>query len=336
MQYRQLGRSGLYIAPLSLGSWLTAGMGVADDEAHRILDRAYAAGINFFDTANVYNQGQAEEVIGRWLASQDRSRVIIGTKVFFPMSDHPMDRGLSLRHIHHQAEASLHRLQTDYLDLYQCHRYDPTVPLEETCFAMNQLIQQGWVLHWGVSQWTSVQIVNAIRICERNGWRKPISNQPIYNLLNRSLEVDVMGTCQDEGLGLVVYSPLAQGILTGKYKPGVVPEGSRAANEAVNSFFSFKRLNDTSYRQLDELGTLAAKLGISVAQLSLAWTLRYPAVTSAIVGASRVEQLDENLKAADVALSAETLAEIERIMGNAPRDQYTETPTGYAVTHGKA
>jgi aryl-alcohol dehydrogenase-like predicted oxidoreductase len=226
-------------------------------------------------------------------------------------------------------EASLERLGTAYIDLYQCHRFDPQVPIEEVCFAMHNLIDGGYVHYWGVSQWTAVQLTNALRICERNGWQKPISNQPIYNMLNRSLEVDVLEVCAAEQVGLLVYSPLAQGILTGKYKPGHIPADSRAGNPETAQWFSHKRLNDTTFAQLARLETLAGKLRCSLAQLALAWCLRVQPVTTVILGASRPEQVTENLGALQVLLSVEIQAEIEAILQNAPVDQYTGSRIGW-------
>jgi voltage-dependent potassium channel beta subunit len=330
MQYRQLGQSGLRISTISLGSWLTYGMGTADTEARHCLDAALDGGINFLDTADVYNQGAAERVIGQYLKGRSRQHIVLATKAYFPMGEHWMDRGLSWRYVAQACDASLERLQTDWIDLYQCHRYDTDTPLEEVCFGMNQLIQQGKIRYWGVSQWTGVQIVNAIRICERNGWRKPISNQPIYNMLNRSLEVDVMQVCADEGLGLVVYSPLAQGILSGKYQSASdLPPDSRAGAEVTASWFNHKRLTEDNFHKLDELRPIAAELDITLAQLALAWTLRVSPVTSAITGASRVSQVTENLAAANVQLSAEVQTQIEAILQNAPIDQYSGARVGW-------
>jgi len=330
MKYRKLGHSGLQLSELSLGSWLTFGSLVDDQQSMRCLNRAFELGINFFDTADVYNYGGAEKMIGRFVKQIDREQVMVGTKVFFPMSDHIMDRGLSQRHILNSCKHSLLRLQTDYIDLYQCHRYDPTTPLEETCYAMHSLIEKGMILHWGVSQWSAVQILNALRVCERHNWHKPIANQPIYNMLNRSLEVDVMEVCEDEGLGIVVYSPLSQGILTGKYTKDHIPEDSRAANDESTHFFSHKRLTERNFERIDALKTVAADLGCTLPQLALAWCLRKSPVTSVIIGASRIEQIDENIKAVEVELTDELLTHIEKLLDNAPVDLYT----GHRIGHG--
>jgi aryl-alcohol dehydrogenase-like predicted oxidoreductase len=329
MNYRQLGSSGLHISEISIGSWLTYGSNTDESTAHNCLRAAVELGVNFIDTADVYNNGAAEEVIGRFLASVNRSHLIVGSKAFFPMSEHFMDSGLSRRHLINSCVASLKRLNTPYIDLYQCHRYDPKTPLEETCFAMQTLIQWGYILHWGVSQWTAIQLLNAIRICEQNNWQKPISNQPIYNMLNRSLEVDVMGVCETENIGIVCYSPLAQGILTGKYDRNSIPPDSRAGAQETAKWFSFKRLNDETFAKLDELKKVAFELDLTLAQLALAWCLRKRPVTSVITGASKVEQVRINMAASGIQLSDGIRQRIETILENQPIDQYTGTPIGH-------
>lgn len=332
MKYRNLGKSGLIMSEISIGSWLTYGFGVDNTVAFRCLDTAIDLGINVIDTADVYNRGEAERVIGTYLKTKNRQEIILATKVFGPMSDHFMTQGLSARHIRNACEASLSRLHTDYIDLYQCHRYDIDTPLEETCYAMHRLIEEGKILYWGISQWSAVQILNAIRICEKHNWIKPVSNQPIYNMLNRSLEVDVMGVCEEEGLGLIVYSPLAQGLLTGKYtKDNPVPENSRAADEKMGKMFPVKRMNDKFYAQIDALKAVAQKLNCTLSQLALAWCLRKKPLTSCIIGASRPEQIKENVKAVEIELNAEILHEIENILDNHPKDQYTDALIGHKI-----
>lgn len=332
MKYRNLGKSGLMMSEISIGSWLTYGFGVDNTVAFRCLDTAIDLGINVIDTADVYNRGEAERVIGTYLKTKNRQEIILATKVFGPMGDHFMTQGLSARHIRNACEASLTRLHTDYIDLYQCHRYDIDTPLEETCYAMHRLIEEGKILYWGVSQWSAVQILNAIRICEKHHWRKPVSNQPIYNMLNRSLEVDVMGVCEEEGLGLIVYSPLAQGLLTGKYtKDNPIPQDSRAADEKMGKMFPVKRMNDKFYTQIDALKAVAQRLDCTLSQLALAWCLRKKPLTSCIIGASRPEQVIENAKAVDIQLSTEIIHEIENILDNHPRDQYTDALIGHGI-----
>ena len=331
MKYRQLGNSGLHLSEISLGTWLTAGYGVDNSTAFACMRRALDSGINFIDTADMYNKGESEKVLGDFLKTINRAEVIIGTKVFGPMSEHWMTQGLSLRHIRNACEGSLQRLKTDYIDLYQCHRYDVDTPLEETCYAMHNLIERGYILHWGVSQWTAVQITNAVRICEQNGWRKPVSNQPIYNMLNRSLEVDVMDVCEKEKLGIVVYSPLAQGLLTGKYTRDNTPADSRASHELMKAWFPIKRMDELFYQKMDMLKTIASGYDISMAELALAWALQKSPITSLIMGASRPEQVEQNVKAIHVQLPDEILNEIENILDNAPVDQYSGARIGYGI-----
>lgn len=331
MKYRQLGNSGLHLSEISLGTWLTAGYGVDNSTAFACMRRALDSGINFIDTADIYNKGESEKVLGDFLKTINRAEVIIGTKVFGPMSEHWMTQGLSLRHIRNACEGSLQRLKTDYIDLYQCHRYDVDTPLEETCYAMHNLIERGYILHWGVSQWTAVQLTNAVRICEKNGWRKPVSNQPIYNMLNRSLEVDVMDVCEKEQLGIVVYSPLAQGLLTGKYTRENTPADSRASHELMKAWFPVKRMDELFYQKMDMLKTIASGYDISMAELALAWALHKKPVTSLIMGASKPEQIEQNVKAIHVQVPYEILNEIENILDNAPVDQYSGARIGYGI-----
>ncbi|MBI1222952.1 MAG: aldo/keto reductase [Bacteroidetes bacterium] len=331
MQYRQLGNTGLRISEVSMGTWLTFGTHVERDTAIACFDKAIELGINFFDTADMYNRGEAEKTLGEYLKLIPRDQVIIGTKVFGPMSDHWMNQGLSLRHIRSACETSLQRLRTDYIDLYQCHRYDLDTPLEETCYAMHNLVERGYILHWGVSQWTAVQILQAIRICEKNGWRKPVSNQPIYNMLNRSLEVDVMDVCHAEGLGLVVYSPLAQGLLTGKYSREHSPEKGRMNHPTAGNFFPTKRMTEEYFKQQDELKLVASDLGIGMGTLALAWILHKKPLTSVIMGATSPEQVEQNCEASGIVLDEELMDRIENILNNAPVDQYSGARVGYGI-----
>lgn len=331
MKYRKVGNSGLYVSEISLGSWLTIGLGIDKKTSLKCLDAAIRNGVNFIDTADVYNRGEAEKVIGEYLSGVNRFEVIIGTKVFGPMSDHWMAQGLSLRNILIACEESLSRLNTDYIDLYQCHRYDIDVPLEETCYAMNLLIEKEWINYWGVSQWSAVQIINAIRICEKNGWSKPISNQPIYNMLNRSLETDVMDVCDKEGLGILVYTPLSQGLLTGKYTKDSIPKDSRALNNDMGKFFPKKRMSDEFYEKLEKLKTIAQELNLTMSQLALAWILNKKPVSCSIIGATKPEQVLENIKSVDASLSNEVMDKIESILQNAPVEQYSGERIGYGI-----
>ena len=331
MNYRQLGNSGLHISEISLGTWLTVGMGIEKQTAFDCMHKAIELGVNFIDTADMYNRGESEKVVGEFLKTINREEIIIGTKAFGPMSDHYMNQGLSMRHIRNACEASLQRLKTDYIDSYQCHRYDVDTPLEETCYAMHNLVERGYILHWGVSQWTAVQIINALRICEKNGWRKPISNQPIYNLLNRSLEVDVMNVCANEGLGIVVYSPLAQGLLSGKYTRENIPSDSRASSELMKGYFPLKRMNDEFFDKMDALKKLSSDWNISMSHLALNWILFHLPITCAITGASRVSQVEENIDSINFKLTIEQIEQIDLILDNAPVDQYSGVRIGWGI-----
>lgn len=331
MKYRQLGNSGLHISEISFGTWLTVGLALEKQTAFDCMRKAIELGVNFIDTADMYNKGESEKAVGEFVKTIKREEIIIGTKVFGPMSDHPMTQGLSMRHIRNACEGSLQRLKTDYIDLYQCHRFDIDTPLEETCYAMHNLIERGLILHWGVSQWTAVQITNAVRICEKNGWQKPVSNQPVYNMLNRGLETDVMDVCANEKLGIVVYSPLAQGLLTGKYEQGNIPTDSRLASEVMNAWFPSKRMTDEYFDMQNQLKSKAADWGMTMGQLALSWILSRKPITSCIIGATRTAQVEANVSAIQFELTAAQLEQIEMIINNAPIDQYTGARVGYGV-----
>jgi voltage-dependent potassium channel beta subunit len=317
MQYRHLGRAGVRLSTVGLGSWLTYGQSVEQDLAAQCINKAYELGVNFFDTADVYFHGAAEEVLGRALKDYQRSSYVLATKVYFPFDDGPNDRGLSRKHIMEQCHASLRRLGTDYIDLYQCHRYDPETPLEETLRALDDLVTQGKVLYTGVSEWSAVQIHDAIATARQFNLDRISSNQPLYNMLTRTIEKDIIPLCEHEGIGQVVFSPLSQGILTGKYKPGQQPEqGTRAANEDINMFMK-RLLSDEILAAVQQLKSLAEQSGYTLAQMSLAWVLRQPNVTSVIIGASRPQQVEENVKASDITLSDDLLGQIDDILGGA-------------------
>jgi voltage-dependent potassium channel beta subunit len=312
MEYRNLGRSGLVVSEVSVGSWLTLGSSVDRAATREIVHRAFDLGVNLFDTADVYSNGAGEEALGAALQGIPRRYVVIATKCFFPMSERPNDRGLSRKHIIESVEGSLRRLGTDYVDLLQCHRYDPNTPVEETVRAFDDLVRQGKVLYWGVSEWRADQILDACRSADALRGVRPISNQPQYNLLRRGIEQDVIPVSRREGLSQIVWSPLAQGALTGKYSGGQRPAGTRATdsvrNVFMNSFLDARTLADT-----DRLAPLAAELGISMAQLALAWCLTEPNVASVITGVTRVSQLDDNVKASGIRLSPEMLEKIDEI-----------------------
>lgn len=312
MRTRALGRSGLQVSEIALGSWLTLGSRVDFAETARLVHRAFDLGINLFDTADVYAQGQAEEALGQSLLELPRHQVVLASKAFFPMSERPNDRGLSRKHIFESVHASLRRLQTDYLDLHQCHRADPDTPMEETVRAYEDLIRQGKVLYWGVSMWSASQISEACDIADRFGGFRPISNQPSYSILRREIESGVLSTSEDKGLGQLVFSPLAQGVLTGKYSGGKIPDQSRA-NDPERNLWMARYLDAEVLDRVDQLRPIADSQGISLAQLALAWCLRRPGISSVIIGATRIEQLEENAKSIGVELPAESIDQIEKI-----------------------
>ena len=316
MQYRHLGKYGVRVSEVALGSWLTYGGATENDTATRCIEKAYDVGINFFDTANGYARGKSEEVVGKALSAYPRESYFLATKVYFPMGDGPNDRGLSRKHIFEQCHASLKRLNMDYMDLYQCHRYDTETPLEETLMALDDLARQGKILYAGVSQWSAGQIAHAADHCRSAGLHPLVSNQPYYNMLGREIEKEVIPVCEREGLGQVVYSPLAQGVLSGKYKPGAaLPEGSRAADPAQNMFLNGGKLDQDTLVKVEKLGPIAAEAGLSMTQLALAWCLRQRNVSSVIIGATRPEQVEDNAGASGVVLSAEVLAAIDTALG---------------------
>ena len=314
MEYRRLGNSGVKVSEISLGSWLTYGGSVAEEQARSCIDRAYEIGINFFDTANVYMRGAAEEIVGLALREFERDSYFLATKVYFPMGEGPNDRGLSRKHVTEQCHASLRRLGVDYIDLYQCHRYDENTPLEETLRALDDLVRQGKVLYIGVSEWTDDQISDALRIAKEMNLDRIVSNQPQYNMIQRKIEAGVIPLCEREGVGQVVFSPLAQGVLTGKYRPGDAPEeGTRAADPESNRFMQ-QLMNEEVLSAVDELRSVASEADLSMPQLALAWVLRQDNVSSAIIGASRPEQVDDNAAASGVKLPADVLSEIDGIL----------------------
>ena len=312
MNYRKLGKHGVKVSEVGLGSWLTYGGATENDAAKACIETAFDAGINFFDTANAYARGESEKVVGQVLSAYERSSYVLATKVFFPMGDGVNDRGLSRKHITEQCHASLKRLGTDYIDLYQCHRYDSETPLEETLSTLDDLVRQGKVLYYGVSQWSAAQIQDAVTLTSARNLNPVASNQPVYNALNRDLENDVMPLCGREGIGLVVYSPLAQGLLTGKYKPGQpLPDDSRAADERQNQFLNRGQLDEAVLAKVQNLVPIAERLGVSMSQLALAWCLRRPEISSVIIGASKPAQVTDNAGASGVALSPDDVAAID-------------------------
>jgi aryl-alcohol dehydrogenase-like predicted oxidoreductase len=306
MNYRRLGASDLVVSEISLGSWLTYGVGVETPMARACLDRAFELGITFVDTANVYGRGAAEEFLGEALSGRVRASYVLATKLYFPMSDE--DRGLSAAQVAKQIDASLRRLRTDHVDLYQCHRYDLETPLEETLHALTEVVRAGKARYIGFSEWAPEQIRAALAV---PGAERFVSSQPQYSILHRGIEGEVIPLCAGNGISQIVWSPLAQGVLTGKYLPGdPVPEDSRAASEvmgwAMNRF-----LRDEVLEAVQRLRPIADGLGITMSQLALAWVLREPNVASAIVGASRPAQVDANVAASGIELDEATLAAID-------------------------
>ncbi len=310
MDYRNMGRTGLKLSEISLGGWLTFGGSVDDQTAFACLDTAVEHGVNFIDLADIYAHGNAERVFGKWLKGKKRSDFVISSKLFWPMSDNINDRGLSRKHIMESVEGSLKRLGTDYLDIYFCHRYDDNTPLEEVVRAMTDLVKQGKVLYWGTSVWEADQIEGAVDIARQWLGYQPFVEQPRYNMLDRHIEEAIMPTCASNGVGLVVWSPLAQGVLTTKYLNGI-PDGARA----TYSEWIKQDLTEENIARVKQLNAIAGDLGLTMPQLALAWILRRPEISSVITGASRPEQVEENVKASGVRLEGDVLAEIDRILG---------------------
>jgi aryl-alcohol dehydrogenase-like predicted oxidoreductase len=312
MKYRQLGSSDLKVSEISLGSWLTYGGGVERQHAEACIHKAFDVGINVIDTANVYGRGAAESLLGEVLQGIDRASYILATKVYFPMSD--TDQGLSAAQIHKQIDASLQRLRTDYVDLYQCHRYDVNIPLEETMSALTDIVRQGKARYIGFSEWSPAQIQAALNL---PNVEKFVSSQPQYSMLVRKPEAEVFPLCAANGIGQIVWSPLGQGVLTGKYKPGEAPpQDSRAANDQMNGFMQDLR-SDRILTAVQNLKPIAQRLNLTMAQLALAWVLRDERVSSTIIGASRPEQVVDNAGASGVRLSDEVLREVDQVLAPA-------------------
>ena len=311
MRYRQLGSSDLRVSEISLGSWLTYGGGVENDQAEACVHKAFDVGINFIDTANVYARGRAEEFLGEVLADRPRESYVLATKLYGAMSD--TDKGLSREQVLKQIDLSLARLRTDYVDLYQCHRYDWDTPLEETMEALTEVVRQGKARYLGFSEWPAEKIEEALAL---PGVEKFVSSQPQYSMLWRGPERDVIPLCARNGISQIVWSPLAQGALTGKYKPGQPPpEGSRMTSDAMGEWMGRFR-DDTLLERIQRLQPIADEVGVTMAQLALAWVLQEPNVASAIVGASRPQQVEDNAAASGVELDKETMTRIDEVLGD--------------------
>lgn len=318
MEVRRMGRTGLKLSAISLGAWVTFGAQIDERSAGAIVHRAYERGVNFFDNADVYARGQAEIVMGKVIRDLPREALVISSKVYWPTMPGPNGRGLSRKHIRESCEASLRRLGLEYLDLYFCHRFDPETPVDEVARAMDDLVHQGKVNYWGTSEWRAGQIAEAHGIARDHGLYPPMVEQPHYNMLVRQMvEEELAPVAADLGVGLVTWSPLRSGLLSGKYNDGL-PKGSRLS--LPENAWLRDILTEENIRKARQLAALAADLGVSPAQLAIGWLLRLPWVTSVITGATQVGQLEENLKALDVAplLTPEVLERIEAILGNKP------------------
>jgi aryl-alcohol dehydrogenase-like predicted oxidoreductase len=315
MEFRRLGRSGLKVSELAYGNWITHGSQVEEEAAAACVRAALDEGITTFDTADVYAGTRAEEVLGRALQGERRESLEILTKVYWPTGRGRNDSGLSRKHIFESVHGSLRRLRTDYLDVYQAHRFDHETPLEETLRAFDDLVRQGKVLYVGVSEWRAEEIARAVKIADDLGLDRIVSNQPQYNMLWRVIESEVVPLSQQEGIGQVVFSPIAQGVLTGKYLPGQAPPaGSRATDENGGSGVIGRHMREDLLTRVQDLRPVADEAGLSMAQLSVAWVLQNPNVSSAIIGASRPEQVRDNVRAAGVRLDPEVLKRIDDIL----------------------
>ncbi|KLL10249.1 aldo/keto reductase family protein [Protofrankia coriariae] len=314
MEHRRLGRSGLSVSEISYGNWITHGDQVEREQALACVQAALDEGITTFDTADVYAGTRAETVLGEALDGVRRESYELFTKVFWPTGPGPNDRGLGRKHIIESCHASLRRLRTDYVDLYQAHRYDPTVPLEETLRAFDDLVRAGKVLYVGVSEWSAAQISDAVRTADELGFDRIISNQPQYSLLWRTIEAEVIPTSRDAGISQIVWSPVAQGVLTGKYRPGQPPPVDTRATSTTGGRFIQRLLGDDVLARVQDLLPVAADAGLSPAQLAVAWVLQNDNVASAIIGASRPEQVHENVRASGVKLDPDLLARIDSVL----------------------
>ncbi|MEU8398511.1 aldo/keto reductase family protein [Nonomuraea sp. NPDC048892] len=315
MEFRHLGRSGLMVSEISYGNWITHGSQVEEEAAKLCVQAALDEGITTFDTADVYAGTKAEEVLGRALKGVRRESLEIFTKVYWPTGPGRNDRGLSRKHITESINGSLRRLQTDYVDLYQAHRFDYETPLEETLKTFDDLVRQGKVLYIGVSEWTAEQIAQALKIADEMGFDRIVSNQPQYSMLWRIIEPEVVPLSEKEGVGQIVWSPIGQGVLTGKYLPGQQPpEGSRATDKSGSAMIA-RFMRDDVLTRVQELKPIASDLGLTMAQLAIAWVLQNQNVSSAIVGATRPEQVRDNVKASGVKLGADVLERIDAVLG---------------------
>jgi aryl-alcohol dehydrogenase-like predicted oxidoreductase len=333
MRYRKLGSSDLEVSEIALGSWLTYSGGVEADQTRACTDAAFEVGINFFDTANVYGRGAAESAWGEILSGRPRDSYILATKVYGQMSDDPDDRGLSAAQIAKQIDASLARLRTDHVDLYQAHRFDPDVPIEETIEALRKVVSEGKARYLGFSEWTAEQIQAALDLAGPDLF---VSSQPQYSMLWQAPEAEVFPLSAANGISQIVWSPLAQGVLTGKYKPGEEPPAdSRAANDSMNSSMDLV-MNEANLEAVERLRPIAEGEGISLTELALAWVLRREEVAAAIVGATRPEQVHANAAASGTRLSSDVIAAIDAVLGDAPVKEPELAPLAQAGVKHRA
>ena len=326
MKYRKVGKSGLKISEISLGSWLTYGGTVENEMAKKCMTTAIEHGVNFIDSAEIYAHGEAEKVIAEWLkeGTVDRKDLVISSKVFWPMSENINRWGLSRKNIMNAIEGTLERLDLDYIDIYFMHRYDYMTPVKETIEVLDDLIRTNKVHYWGTSVWTAAQLERVNAVAKELKAHKPIVEQPLYNMLNRYIELEIMPVAKTHGMGFTVWSPLGQGLLTGKYNNGI-PEGSRGSrSESIK-----KNLTDETLGKIKKLSEIASSLEITMSQLALAWILRRPEISAAIVGATKPEHVIENIKASDVTLSKDILEHIEEVLDNEPEWPLTYKPNKY-------
>jgi aryl-alcohol dehydrogenase-like predicted oxidoreductase len=325
MEYRRLGSTGMYVSEISYGNWITHGSQVEQQSAIACVNAALDLGITTFDTADVYAQTKAESVLGRALKDVRRESYELFTKVYWPTGPGKNDRGLSRKHIMESCHASLRRLKTDHIDLYQAHRFDYETPLEETLKSFDDLIRQGKVNYIGTSEWRASQIEEALKIQDERGYNRFVSNQPQYSMLWRVIEKEVVPTSIREGIGQIVWSPVAQGVLTGKYKPGKkAPAGSRATDKKGGAGMISRWLQEDVLIAVEKLHPIAEDAGLTMAQLAVAWVLQNPNVSSAIIGATKPSQLKENVKASGIKLSAKTMAAIDKTLGKLPETDPAE------------
>ena len=315
MEYRQLGKYGVKVSEVALGGWLTQGRSIDDSVTEAIVHRAFDLGINFFDSADVYNRGEAEKSLAKAIVGMKREDLFIATKCYFPMSDRPNDQGLSRKHIHESVHNSLRRLALDYVDLFQFHRYDDSVPFEEMVRAVDDLVRQGKILYWGVSEWPAWAIVDLCHTARACGCVLPVSNQPCYNMLTRRIEPEVLPACERMGMGQVVFSPLAQGVLTGKYLPDQAPPAKSRGADSDSNMFMDLLLTSEVLTKVQKLAAFTKERGIEVGQFALAWCLRQKGVSSVIVGATKVEHIEKNAAACELKIDDDAWRKADEILG---------------------